>query len=272
MPTAWGSRPGRLGPITVVLGAVAGGVVTVLARAEPGTLLGLFVIAATIAGGFAVRRGSAYLTIPIPAPAYFVVAMLTGLVHDRAIDASGAVLAVNAAQWIAGGFFFMCAATALAIAITVSRWLMTGRAAYGHRPAWAVRRAAGPTWTPPARAGASRTGASRPGASRTSESQTGGSETGGSRISGSHTASPRGRGTAAETTQTGTRSRRAARAKPTKTGTPPGRVTRTEAAQADDNQSAVTQTGSQPAGRQQAIGDREELDGRSRPTGSSTEA
>jgi hypothetical protein len=115
----------------VVFGALAGGLLTVLAGWEPGWLLGLFVLAATAVGASAVRRGSAHLVIPVPAVAYFIVAILAGLIHDRSVDTTRAILAVSAVQWMAGGFLWMCLATGLAIAITAGRWLMTGRAAYG---------------------------------------------------------------------------------------------------------------------------------------------
>ncbi len=155
---AWGSRPGRLGPSAVIIGAVLGALVTVLAGAEPGTLLGLFVITATGLGAFAVRPGSVYLIIPVPAPAYLAAAVLAGLIHDRASDTSGAILAVNALEWIANGFFAMSAATLLAMAVALWRWLMTGRAAYWRgrtrpagRPASPVRENATRTQAAPDR-------------------------------------------------------------------------------------------------------------------------
>ncbi len=130
----WGSRPGRLGPSAVIIGAAFGALLTILAGTEPGLLLGLAVITATGLAAFAVRPGSVYLIIPVPAPAYVAAAVLAGLIHDRASDTSRAVLAVNAAQWIASGFFAMSAATLLAMAVALWRWLMTGRAAYRRAP------------------------------------------------------------------------------------------------------------------------------------------
>ncbi len=141
---AWGSRPGRLGPSAVIVGAVLGALLTVLAGTEPGTLLGLSVIAATGLGAFAVRPGSVYLIIPVPAPAYVAAAVLAGLIHDRASDTSPAILAVNAVQWIASGFFAMSAATLLVIAVALWRWLMTGRAAYWRGRTGPPGRAASP--------------------------------------------------------------------------------------------------------------------------------
>jgi hypothetical protein len=114
----------------VVFGALVGGLLTVIAGFEPGWLLGLFVIVATVAATTAVRRTSTYLVIPVPALAYFVVAVVAGLIHDRSVDTSRAILLVNAVQWSSDGFPWMFLATLIAIAITVGRWLMTGRAGY----------------------------------------------------------------------------------------------------------------------------------------------
>jgi hypothetical protein len=187
---AWGSRPGRLGPITVIFGALVGGLLTVLAGFEPGWLLGLFVIMATVAGASAVRRTSAYLVIPVPALAYFVVAVIAGLIHDRGVDTSRAILFVNAVQWIAGGFFWMCLATVIAIAISAGRWLMTGQAGYRgglwlarSSRAWAEPDATGPG----ASAGAARAPAARPDPAR---SNTARSNTAGSNTARSGTARP----------------------------------------------------------------------------------
>jgi len=144
---AWGSRPARLGPVTVIFGAVAGGILTVLAGSEPGWLLGLCVVIATAAGTSAVRRTAAYVVIPVPVLAYFLVAVIAGLIHDRSVDTTRAILFVNAVQWIASGFFWMFLSTVIAIAITVGRWLMTGRAGYRVGLPWVAR--FGGTWAAP---------------------------------------------------------------------------------------------------------------------------
>ncbi len=160
----------------MIFGALAGGLLTVLAGAEPGWLLGLFVVSATTAGASAVRRTAAYLVIPVPALAYFVAAVIAGLIHDRGVDTSRAILFVNAVQWIADGFFWMFLATVIAVAITIGRWLMTGQA--GYRPggfwlarmsgAWAAPDATGPRpnarapRAPPARPGPSRSSTAPP--------------------------------------------------------------------------------------------------------------
>jgi hypothetical protein len=152
----------------VVFGALAGGFLTVIAGFEPGWLLGLFVIVATAAGTTAVRRTSAYLVIPVPALAYFVVGIIAGLIHDRSVDTSRAILLVNAVQWSSDGFPWMFLATLIAIAIAIGRWLMTGRAGYragGYRLARLSRAWSAPDATRQ-RAGAVRAPTARPSTAR----------------------------------------------------------------------------------------------------------
>jgi hypothetical protein len=128
-PQLWGSRPGRLGVFVVIGCAALGLLVTVLARADPGTLLGASVVAGTAAATLAVRPRSVYVIIPVPALAYVVAATIAGLIHDRANDGSLTGLAVHAAQWIAAGFLAMSVATLLAIVATAVRWPRRGRGA-----------------------------------------------------------------------------------------------------------------------------------------------
>ena len=141
-PGPWGSRPGRLGVFLVIGCAALGMLATVLSRTEPGSVLGVFVVAGTVAAALAVRPRSAYLVIPVPALAYVVAATIAGLIHDRASDSSLTGLAVHAAQWIASGFLSMSAATLLAIAITAVRWPRSGRGRRdaARRPPWEARR------------------------------------------------------------------------------------------------------------------------------------
>jgi hypothetical protein len=114
----------------------------VLSGSEPGSVLGVFVVAGTVAAVLAVRPRSAYLIIPVPALAYVVAATIAGLIHDRASDSSLTGLAVHAAQWIASGFLAMSAATLLAIALTAVRWPRSGRGRRdaARRPPWEARR------------------------------------------------------------------------------------------------------------------------------------
>lgn len=122
-PHWWGSRPGRLGVLLVIVGTLAGLLGTVLAGSEPGVVLGAGLIVGTAAGAVTVRPQASHLIIPVPALAYVVAAVLAGFIHDHAIDTSRTALAVGLTQWVAGGFLIMIAATLLAIAIAAIRWL-----------------------------------------------------------------------------------------------------------------------------------------------------
>lgn len=133
----WGTRPGRLGVVTVLAGTVLGAAITVISGSEPSWALGLLLVISTAIGALAVNRRQAYLVIPVPALAYTVAAFATGYIHDHSIVTSKTTLAVSAVQWIADGFFAMTAATLVAIVIVVGRGLFTGpgaRRAYGDMP------------------------------------------------------------------------------------------------------------------------------------------
>jgi hypothetical protein len=107
----------------VVIGSAAlGALLTAVAGQQPGAVLGVFVVVGTLIAGLAVRRRTGYLIIPVPALSYLVAAMIAGLIYDRSNDASRAALAIDATQWIAGGFVAMAIATLLAIVIFAVRW------------------------------------------------------------------------------------------------------------------------------------------------------
>ncbi len=127
----WGTRPGRLGVFAVIGATLLGLVITLLSGTEPGLILGVFVVAGTVAAALAVRPGAVYLIFPVPAPAYAVAAVIAGLVHDRGVDTSRTALALSAAQWIAGGFVAMAVATALALLIGGYRWVRETRSPEG---------------------------------------------------------------------------------------------------------------------------------------------
>jgi len=111
----------------VISGTAVGGAATVLAHREPGTMLGVFLIAATVAATLAVHPRAVRVIIPVPALAYLGAAVVAGLIHDRATDTSHTALTISAVQWVASGFLAMTAATVLAIAITAARWRQTPR-------------------------------------------------------------------------------------------------------------------------------------------------
>ncbi len=105
-------------------GAAAVGVAaTVVTGSEPGALLGICVIIGAAAAVLAVRPTTAYQIIPAPALAYVVAAAVAGSIHDRATDTTRTGLAVGLAQWIAGGFLAMSAATILVIVVAAVRWI-----------------------------------------------------------------------------------------------------------------------------------------------------
>jgi len=124
--------------VFIAVAVTVGVLLTIVTGSDPGFLLGVLVVAGAVAASLAVDARRAYLIIPAPALAYLAAAILAGLIHDKAADSSHTLLALNAARWVASGFLGMVAATALAAAITVTRWLRTNRAlgqpAVGPRP------------------------------------------------------------------------------------------------------------------------------------------
>jgi hypothetical protein len=127
MPSWWGSLTGR-GGVCIVLGGTAfGALITALAGTGPGPVLGVSLLAATLAAALAIQPRAVYRIIPVPALAYAATATVAGVIGDRAASASHTALAVSAAQWIASGFLPMTAATLLAIAVTAIRWLIQSR-------------------------------------------------------------------------------------------------------------------------------------------------
>jgi hypothetical protein len=159
----WGALQGGLGVCIIVASAAIGATVTMVARSAPGFLLGLFVVAGTVAAALAVRPRTGRMIFPVPVLCYLVAALISGVVFDRSADSSKAALAVGAAQWIANGFFAMALATVLAVVIIAFRWFLWRRSRPTTRdPGWPAP-ATGPTRTGPTRTGPGRTGASRAG-------------------------------------------------------------------------------------------------------------
>ena len=127
MPSWWGSLTGRSGVCIVLVGAALGALITVLADTGPGPVLGVSLVAATLAAALAIQPRAVYRIIPVPALAYAATATVAGVIGDRVASASHTALAVGAAQWIASGFLPMTTATLLAIAVTAIRWLSQSR-------------------------------------------------------------------------------------------------------------------------------------------------
>ena len=130
----WGELSGGRGTLIVLAAAVLGTGVTVAMHHDPGYLLGGAVIAGTFVAALAVRREAVYQLIPVPALTYLVGALTAGLIHERSAVPSPTGLAVGATQWVAGGFLTMAAATAVAAAITVIRWLINRHAGASGTP------------------------------------------------------------------------------------------------------------------------------------------
>ena len=132
-----------------------------VARSAPGALLGFFVVAGTVAAALAIRPRAGRLIFPVPVLSYLVAALLSGAVFDR--SGSKTMLAIDAAQWIASGFFAMALATVLAVVIITARWFLWRRGRPATRdPGWPVP-PTGPARTGPTRAGTVRAGSVQPG-------------------------------------------------------------------------------------------------------------
>ena len=108
-------------------------------RSAPGFLLGLFVVAGTVAAALAVRPRAGRMIFPVPVLSYLVAALISGVVYNRSADSSNTALAIGAAQWIANGFFAMALATVLAVVIIAVRWFLWRRRRPAPRdPGWPV--------------------------------------------------------------------------------------------------------------------------------------
>jgi hypothetical protein len=121
----WLGTMSTLTAALVLAGAtVIGVVLTLIAGTEPGKLLGFFVIVGSLVAVLGVRRGAVYLLFPMPALAFFVGAVVTGVIHDRELAASTAGLGVGFTQWVAGIFFPAVVATILVLLVGGTRWLL----------------------------------------------------------------------------------------------------------------------------------------------------
>ncbi len=127
-----GSLGGGLAVCVIVGSAVIGAIATIATHAQPGSVLGLAVLAGTVAAALTVQPRTGRLIFPVPALAYMIAALASGVAYDRSSNKTE--LAVGAAQWIASGFFVMVLATLLAIALTTVRWFMWRRDRRGPVP------------------------------------------------------------------------------------------------------------------------------------------
>jgi hypothetical protein len=153
-----GSLRGGLGVCVIVGSAMIGAIATIVTKSQPGSVLGLSVLAGTVAAALTVQPRTGRLIFPVPAISYLIAALGAGVVYDRSADKTQ--IAVGAAQWVASGFFVMVLSTLLAIALTTVRWFMWRRDQQGPVP---------PEWSDPGRTaprpqpGPSRPPGTRPG-------------------------------------------------------------------------------------------------------------
>jgi len=126
MSRIWqGSLRGGLGVCVIVGSAMIGAIATIVTKSQPGSVLGLSVLAGTVAAALTVQPQTGRLIFPVPALSYLIAALGVGVVYDRSADKTQ--IAVGAAQWVASGFFVMVLSTLLAIALTTVRWFMWRR-------------------------------------------------------------------------------------------------------------------------------------------------
>jgi hypothetical protein len=110
-----------------MVGAGVGAFATIVTAGEPGTLLGVILIAGAVAGVLSVQPKAAYRLVPVPALAGFAAVLLAGVVHDRAVDNSRTQVALNALGWMSGGFVSIAAATVVTLVVAVARFAWHAR-------------------------------------------------------------------------------------------------------------------------------------------------
>jgi hypothetical protein len=121
----WGSLSGGLSVCIIIASAALGAIATVVTRTQPGQALSVCVVVGTFLAALTVRPSAGRLLLPAPALCYVLAALTAGIIYDR--SASKTQQAVDAAQWIANGFFAMAIATGLAIVLTSVRWFLWHR-------------------------------------------------------------------------------------------------------------------------------------------------
>jgi hypothetical protein len=120
--------------LVLAVATVVGVILTLIAGQEPGVLLGIFVIAGSLAAAFGVRRSAVYLVFPLPALALFLGALMIGVVHDSQLTSTTAGFGAGFLQWVAGIFIFMVVATILVLLVGGGRWLFGSQLVAGGSP------------------------------------------------------------------------------------------------------------------------------------------
>jgi hypothetical protein len=120
---------GRDGVVLVIASAALGGFGTLLTGGKPGALLGGCIVVGTLVAALTVQPRVSYVIAPVPALVYPVAAVIAGYLGGAAAGSSRTALALGALQWIARGFVWMVAATAVAMVTAAVR-----RASLTRRP------------------------------------------------------------------------------------------------------------------------------------------
>ena len=129
-----GALATRTAAYILLAGTVLGIIGTVVTGGEPGFLLGFFVTVGSIIAALGIRRRRVHVVLPLPALLLFFGAVVTGAVHDRAVDTSTTEYGVNFLQWIANVFFAMCVSTILMLVIIGARWALSRQLVSGQFP------------------------------------------------------------------------------------------------------------------------------------------
>jgi hypothetical protein len=124
--------------------ALLGALATLIMGSDPGTWLGLLIVAGSFISALCVVRRSLYVLIPLPALSYLVLAIVVGGIHDYRTATSTTQLGLSFLQWIGSGFFTIFAATLLLLLIFGARLLAARQLVSGSFSVSAQRQAAGP--------------------------------------------------------------------------------------------------------------------------------
>jgi hypothetical protein len=136
----WLATMSTVTAVLVLTGATLVGIIlTLIAGQRPGVLLGIFIVAGSLAAVAGIRRPAVYVLFPLPAIAFFFGALITGIVHDSQLASTTAGLGTSFLQWVSGVFVPMVIATIVVVVIGGGRLLFGSQLVTGRPP-----QAAGP--------------------------------------------------------------------------------------------------------------------------------